>query len=446
MVLRLEGRLPSHSTIIVVTAILVLAILALIDTAGYASVSDDDGESKQRSKESRRYPEKMKSRKGYEYILDLPGILLSLPLKLALKGIGNSIGYIDETKLVARINDYLTSDDGLRALRPTYSSRTGAGLKFYQKNTVGEGSRIELLATAGLRSRQRYQFALKRVPLFGKLIFSDLSIGYQLQPDELFYGIGPDSREEDKSNFALEQAYLHFAMGASPGGGFEVELTADLEHSNVLAGKDERSISTVSLFKPEGLPGLESEVRMAGFELALHYLPRDYIGNASSGPTATIGGGYNGQIGDETYGFWRFRAEIALYLHLFHGRMLVMRTAGQMIDPMDGRSVPFYLQSEIGRRETVRGFSRGRFRDLDMVIASIEYHYPIWIHRDDRLNAFLFSDAGQVARDFKNDLDRDDLSFGLGGGIVFRSTEEELFRFTIAKSEERWRIYFVYNQ
>jgi outer membrane protein assembly factor BamA len=185
---------------------------------------------------------------------------------------------------------------------------------------------------------------------------------------------------------------------------------------------------------------------MAGVELVLHYHPHDYIGHAASGPAATIGGGYHGQIGGESYGFWRLHAEVALYLHLFHGRMLVMRTAGQMIDPPEDRSVPFYMQSEIGRRETVRGFSRGRFRDLDMVAASIEYHYPIWIHRDDRLNAFLFTDAGQVAHDLKTDLDRDDLRFGFGGGIVFRSTEEELFRFTVAKSEERWRMYFVYNQ
>jgi hypothetical protein len=184
---------------------------------------------------------------------------------------------------------------------------------------------------------------------------------------------------------------------------------------------------------------------MGGLELTLRYRPRDYIGEAASGPTASIGGGYHRQIGDDDYGYRRLHAELALYLHLFHGRMLVMRTAGQMIDPLDGRTVPFYRLSEIGKRGTVRGFSRGRFRDLDMVVGSIEYHYPIWDRRHNRLNAFLFADGGQVVRDFRNDLDRDDLRFGFGGGIVLRSMEEEWLRFVVGKSEERWRIYFIYN-
>jgi outer membrane translocation and assembly module TamA len=96
----------------------------------------------------------------------------------------------------------------------------------------------------------------------------------------------------------------------------------------------------------------------------------------------------------------------------------------------------------LGRRETIRGFTRGRFRDNDMLLASLEYRYPIWHYFD----AVLFVDAGQVSPDIAETFALDRFEFGFGGGIRVRTNRGLILKLEIGFSRDRTRFYGVLNE
>lgn len=121
---------------------------------------------KERLSEAPHRPKKIKYRSSWEKIVSFPGKLLYFPFKLTFKGTDALIATVDESNVIPRVNDVLKSDDGLRGLVPTYASRSGAGIKLYQKGLLNPESKLTLTLTAGLRNRQNYQLEFKRIRLY----------------------------------------------------------------------------------------------------------------------------------------------------------------------------------------------------------------------------------------------------------------------------------------
>lgn len=391
------------------------------------------------------YPERREARETWEKIVSFPGRLVMFPFKMVFRGMNETVSYLLLPEQVGALYDFLHSDDGLRVAEPTYSSRSGGGFKIYQKDLYNEGSKLQFKATVGLRYRQRYQLEFKRVNLFDKLIYTDFLIGYRLQPDESFFGIGPKTSKDDRTNFSHEQSFAHVGFGKMLSRRIEMAATFSFEHNNIFKGKNPDYESTTELHTLAELPGLETKVKIFGVGVDLRYDSRNAKGRPTSGKEILLGGSVFDQIGDDAYGFWKAKAEIKQYIHLFYGRTLMFRLAGETTEPLSDKAVPFYYLSELGRSETVRGFNRGRFRDSDMILGSVEYYYPIWHSRANAVDAFLFLDAGQVAHDILEDFYSDDLQVGFGGGIRFSGELSEAIRVMVGKSKERFRFYLDLN-
>jgi outer membrane protein assembly factor BamA len=111
----------------------------------------------------------------------------------------------------------------------------------------------------------------------------------------------------------------------------------------------------------------------------------------------------------------------------------------------ENKEIPFYLLSELGSDETIRGFSRGRFRDKDALLASAEYRYPIWEDHPNSLDAFIFIDAGQVADFMLEDFKKDNTQFGYGLGFRFYNDEKDdlMGKISFGFSKERFRVVFA---
>lgn len=394
------------------------------------------------------YPERYKSREAWEHVLSFPGTLVNLPFKIVLTGVGSTVGIIYKSKIIDRINDFLTSDDDRRALRPIYSSRSGAGLKLYQKDILSRNSKAEISASAGPRYRQKYQIAFTGINLFRESVHANISVGYYLYPDERFYGIGPNSSddEDNESNYSHEQSSIWFGLGSKLSDKFDLSTLLTIENNSILNGKDNDDPSTMEMYSIAELPGLESEVWLIGTEVRLCFDSRNIQGNPSSGREISLEGGIFRQIENHDYSFWKASINIKQYIHLFYGRSIMFRIAGEMTEPLSDKVIPFYYLSELGRSETIRGFSRGRFRDRDMMFGAIEYRYPIMKRRQSNIDAFLFVDAGQVAADIINDIESDDIQIGFGGGIRLWSSESESLKLFIGKSKESFRFYLEMNQ
>jgi outer membrane protein assembly factor BamA len=386
---------------------------------------------------------------GWEKAASLPGKVIYFPLKYTMKGFNFSVGYIDETRIVARINDWLTSDDERRGVNPTYASRTGAGIKFYQKGLFGTPSdqnKFKLTFTGWELGRQRYCLDFTRVRMGSDFVELGVTAAYTKLPTEHFYGIGPGSRYDDESDFTHEQTTAEISINL--GLDTNVSLRGDIgyEFNHASRGREPGIPSVTELYPLEAMPGLQQEVQLYSGSLGLVIDTKDRPGNPTRGFDFLASGGLHQESGDDRYGFWKYSADLTRYVHLFHDRVLAVRIAAESNDPWEDRSIPFYHLAELGRKETIRGFQRGRFRDRDYLLGSVEYRWPIWRNWDEYgVDFVLFADAGQVTPDLFEELDTDEFKAGFGFGIRMWDQEGLVLKFESAFSEDGWRGYFVLN-
>ena len=91
----------------------------------------------------------------------------------------------------------------------------------------------------------------------------------------------------------------------------------------------------------------------------------------------------------------------------------------------------------------MRGYENYRFRDLDAMVLSFEYRYPIWdigVRNGSVLDFVLFYDAGLVSHAIEDELSADKLLTGYGFGLRARKTLGTIIRLNLSRSSEDIRI------
>ena len=423
------------------TVFVSLLLVFIIMDADHALSEPIDPQSPSDTIATENYPERLPSHSTWEKIVSAPGKLFYIPFYIMLQGVDLVTRINFEFPFVVELVDFMVADDGSRGLAPQYASRSGAGLKFYQKGLISDRSKLDFTATAGLRWRQLYRFRFRKIDIAGGAMEAGIKANYTLMPDEPFYGIGMNSSTDDETNFAFEQTMAELSLGKRFGERVASNAVIIFERNSILKGKDDSTPSTTVQYDST-LPGLETGVEMFGGGLSIQYDSKNHPGKPTSGWEITFSGRALRQIGDDRYGFWTATIDIARHLHLFYGRYLVVRFAARKSEPLSDREIPFYYMSEIGRTETIRGVKRGRFRDHDSMIGSIEYRYPIMPRN---LDAFVFIDAGQVTADIFDRISGNDFEVTFGGGIRIWKQDGNLLTVQIGKSREFTRIHLDLN-
>ena len=385
------------------------------------------------------YPEKLGSRSTFEHIVNFPGLLVFIPFKIVFTGAEWGVEYFTESDLIRR----LTSGTGERGITPKFSSVSGVGVKLFQRNLINQDSQFDLTVTEGFRRRQMYRVRFRDLQLSGESLKGGFLIRYLFQPDESFFGIGPGSQLSDETNFALEQSSAEIALSMPMGDRILMNGQARFDFNNVFGGRDESETSITEKYSRDTLSGLETEVMIGGVKGTILYDSRNHKGNPSAGIEAYLSGGVFQQVDDDRVGFWKSSMELKKYFNLFYDRILVLRVAGEVTEELsDDREIPFYYLSELGRWGTIRGFQRGRFRDEDFVLGSIEYRYPVY---HDGVDVLIFFDAGQVSHGIFEELSADDFRAGGGFGVRFWNDNGPFLGFEVGRSPDGFRFHFELN-
>ena len=396
--------------------------------------------------EERVEKKKIRGEKGtLEKIISFPGAALYFPVKMTMIGIGETVGYVHATKIPAKIEDFLTSDDGLRGLLPTYSARNGAGLNFYNKELTNRENELNLTASVGLHNRQLYQFDMEKVQIIENVLFADYSMGYNYLPDEPFYGPGKDSRKKDETNYGFQRAFVKLGVQPVTSRRFDIKAQFSYENINAFSGQNSSITSISETYNSCCLPGLSDQIDLVSSVLQLQFDTRDNEGGPRSGQYLILDGGIYSQLENNDYEFLKITADIRQYFHLFYNRTIQLRFAAQGVKATQDKKIPFYYLSELGEQNTIRGFERGRYRDRYLILASIEYRYPVWRRLEKTMDAFLFFDAGQVANDFEKEVALPNMKYGYGIGFRLWDIGNESIRIAVSRSEEQIRFYFTLN-
>jgi outer membrane protein assembly factor BamA len=242
-------------------------------------------------------------------------------------------------------------------------------------------------------------------------------------PEEDFFGIGPDSRRDDHTSYAIRSNIV----GARAGVRLFPMVTAGggLEYLNprLGSGEDDRVPSIEQVFTPAEAPGLGESVN---YLRSMAFLEVDY--RVPKNPRK--GGWYRvdfSHFDDRTTGRYtvnRLETDLRQFVgFLAERRVIAARLFVSTSDTGPGAVMPFYAMPTLGGNDTLRGFREYRFRGPHAILAQGEYRYEIW----SGLDGALFYDAGKVANT-RSDLNFRDLETNYGFGFRFNTDNAIVFR------------------
>ena len=443
----MRGHLNFFPLKLLVAALLILVLIVPQTLLAQSSQANRTSETDQDKKEA--YPKKVPSRAAWEYIVNIPGYILYFPFWLIYTVTHPIIGWVEKSNVIPRVKDFLESEDGKRKAYPTGESQYGFGITYQQQDLFSPNCTIKATGLIGLNWRRMLQFELARYRIGGPFTFN-LGAHYLVLTDANFFGIGNDSLKENRHTFAHRQSAAWLGGGLDLGKRLTMLVTFRAETHAISEGRSSRyeSITQLPPELLEYLPGFyeKPDFFISKFELRHDSLNR--LGNKPGGWLIFLNTSMYSQMNGESYNFYKARLDITHFQHLFYSRSFVVRAAAEVTRPVKEGEVPFYYWSKLGERETIRGYARGRYRDRDSVLFSVEYRYPL-LKRPGHLpslQAALFVDTGKVAYDLFTEPFLSNYHTSIGGGFRFFNQNGLNLQILVARSRDGWRFYMVLNE
>jgi outer membrane protein assembly factor BamA len=384
-----------------------------------------------------------------DYILAVPSAALRAPFRV-LGAIASGPVILVEGSPLPYAFERLFAFDVPWGIYPVfgYKSRTGLvlGAAYFTKNAAHSGIP---LGVKGTYSTNTYRYASVRVgdrDIFDSTYGFILEGGWRADTRERFYGIGPSTSSDDRSNYGYRGAFGTLAGYRSFGDGGEVSVFGGLRRVEPEDGRLNTIIhdrdSIAERFDGQDLYGLFETLDLYNVGLSASYDWRERPSSPLGGGTAGLIVSYTSGsgIGDTSVGFWRVHAEASHFLELFNERVIGVRATAEHIEPDDGTRVPFYELARLGGSQFLRGYKTGRFRDLGYVAFSAEYRWPLWR----RIDALLFTDHGRVFHDLSEDFEFSNFKSSYGGGMRIWNNAGHL-SLLAAKGTEEWSFYINFG-
>ena len=240
-------------------------------------------------------------------------------------------------------------------------------------------------------------------------------------PQEDFYGIGPDSSEDARSNFALKDTFVRVTPAVRRG-----YLTAGVNlgylDPSIGSGTDTRMPSTDEIFGPEEVPGLDAQPAFAVIEPFVEFATLDRAIDDRAGGRYRVSFTRYADGDLDQFTFNRWDVDLRQFITFVHDtRTIALRAWVSSSDASEGNTVPFYLQPTLGGAYSLRGFRTFRFRDRSALLLQAEYRWRI----NEFVTGALFYDTGAVGPELGEigKLERD-YGFGFRAGsraaVAFR--------------------------
>ena len=290
------------------------------------------------------------------------------------------------------------------------------------------------------RLYQFYDLKLGAPKLLGGKLFTEFYSRYRSYPQEDFFGLGPNSRKQDRTNFALEDSRFDISLGWNWTKWLTTGVTAGHLKTNIGRGTDSRFPTTESVFSPAALSELAQQPSYNHLDALLRVDYRDEPLNPHSGGKYQLVYGYFDDQKLGRYSFRRLDAEIQQHFpFLKKKRVISFRGLASLTDTNPGQSIPFYMMHEAGGADSLRGYREFRFRDRNLLVMNLEYQWEAF----SGLDMAIFGDAGKVASR-RRDINLKDLESDVGFGFRFNSIKSVFLRIDIAFSQEGTRVFFKF--
>jgi outer membrane protein assembly factor BamA len=227
-----------------------------------------------------------------------------------------------------------------------------------------------------------------------------------------FYGIGPNTKEEDLEKFSakyprLRMDYLRRYKDTYVG------VRARFDNFNLYKVKENGILDTVNQITGR------SGGKISGLGLIAQYDTRDFLYNSTKGMYAEVEIHTEQVWTGSDFRYTRFSTDVTKYIGLKEKHILVLNSViGTLVgDPI------FYELFHLGSPKQIRGYQDRRFIDRNIITFNTEYRYPIY----KRFNGVAFTALGNVAPTFGKLFDQTP-KFTYGVGLRYTLNKEDRLR------------------
>jgi outer membrane protein assembly factor BamA len=347
--------------------------------------------------------------------------------------------YIQREKILQKLSE------GWKGFHPklgglSTGSGFAGGVRYAPRLADGQLA-FETSGAISTKTYQHYDLSIGAPQLLGGRLSTTFFGRYRSYPQEDFFGLGPNSHAEDRTNFAQEDSLFDFTVGWNWTRWLTTGIRAGYLRTNIGRGTDERFPRTEDVFSPGQFPELLRQPNFYHLDGFFKFDYRDEPFNAHSGGLYQLNYAY---YDDQTLGrhtFRRIDAEIQQYFpFLKKKRVIAFRAAASLTDTSNGQSIPFYLMHPLGGSESLRGFREFRFRDRNYLLMNLEYRWEAF----SGLDMAIFGDVGKVASR-RRDIDLNDLESDVGFGFRFNTIKSIFLRIDVGFSHEGTRFFFKFG-
>jgi hypothetical protein len=307
------------------------------------------------------------------------------------------------------------------------------------RRLFGDRAFVDAYATVSWRSYLKAD-AVFEFPLLaeGKLA-AGVEAAWQDSTQVNYFGLGPDSLEELRSQYRLQTMNVVGYARYRP--------QRWLALTSRFGWLDEPSISSATgFFDPDYLDAQATFPNDPAMTLAdqpsfLHGDIGIVADNRDHNDHPTRGGLYRASAGaykadQQHFSFQRYEVEGLQAIPFFDRRwFLLVRGWGVFTHAAPTQEVPFYLMPALGGANSLRGYSNYRFHDRHSLLTGAESRWPIFAHMD----AAVFVDAGTVAARV-TDLGLDKWVYGFAARIHVHDATAA--RLDVSHTEEGWQMVF----
>ncbi len=284
-----------------------------------------------------------------------------------------------------------------------------------------------------------FSFGEERPGQVASFLYAD--VRYRYFPREVFYGLGRDSRAEDRTDFLLEDGSYDVVAGYQFNRWLGAAVRFGYLQVNTGPGNDERFPDIQTKFDTASLPGLARQPDFLHFNSGIYFDYRDTPGNPHNGGLVGFSFARFDDRGGKEFEFNRFSFDGRHFLPLgSRQRILALRLFVSWDDTLEGSSVPFYLQETLGGRETLRGFRQFRFRDSNLLYLSAEYRWEA----APAIEFAFFYDAGKAFPESES-FELEQLHKTIGWGVRFKTVKQMVVRLDVGRSDEGTRLQFQFG-
>jgi hypothetical protein len=271
-----------------------------------------------------------------------------------------------------------------------------------------------------------------RFKLFGNFRYRD-------RTDESFYGLGPDSKTENRHRYSVQDVLAEAVVGFQFTQRIGFTAKAGAVHHTLGPGRSDPSLSDLIPDLPYPLPEYQTGPNYFRTQGSFLFDYRDDPGLPHKGFMAAFLWQRMDNVDTiDRFNFTQWGMDVRGYIPLGN-RQRVFAIRGLFInsDPASGNRVPFFLMPSLGGGESLRAFPAFRFQGPKMMLLQAEYRWEA----SRRFELAVFGDTGTVAL-IGDRLSLDELKSDAGVGFRIKSSRSTLFRLDLAYGNEGWTAQF----